>query len=240
MNASSTQAQWQQVYAARLAVETSWFAEHLHDSLRLIDGLGLDRSAPVIDVGGGRSTLADDLLSRGYDDITVLDLSSTALDELQARVRATAGTGAGGSDASRSLRNIAGDMLAVDLPRQHFALWHDRAAFHFLTDPAQRQRYVEQATRSLRTGGFLIVATFAQSGPERCSGLPVARYDPQALAACFAPAFEAVDALETMHRTPAGSEQPFTYALLRRGACAPAGAAETSTDAGVTLVPATE
>jgi SAM-dependent methyltransferase len=205
MNATR-QAHWQGVYQAKSEQQTSWFRPHLDESLRWIDSLKLPHDAPVIDAGGGRSTLADDLLDRGFADITVLDLSDAALAQSRARL--------GASADALTLR--VGDITEVELPAAHYGLWHDRAVFHFLTDEAAQQRYIDTAARAIRGGGFMVIASFAADGPERCSGLPVTRYDAVALAARFAPHFERMGDSRDVHHTPFDTEQPFTYVLLRR------------------------
>ena len=200
------QAHWQAVYRDKAAPQTSWHRAHLDESLRLIDALGLPQGTPVLDVGGGRSSLVDDLLARGFGDVSVLDLSSAALHDTRARLGAR----------GENVRWIAGNVLDVDLPEAHFGLWHDRAAFHFLIDAAARARYLAQITSAVRAGGHAVIATFAPDGPERCSGLPVARYDSAQLAMQFAPAFERCAESRELHRTPWDSEQAFTYVVLRR------------------------
>jgi SAM-dependent methyltransferase len=144
-------------------------------------------------------------LARGFRDISVLDLSDAALHEARTRVGDRPG-----------VRWLAADVLAANLPSDHYGLWHDRAVFHFLTWPEHRERYVAQAARSVREGGFLILSTFAPDGPEQCSGLPVCRYDAASLAALFAGAFERIGDSRETHQTPFATEQPFTYLLLRR------------------------
>ena len=202
------QAHWQAVYRDKAPPQTSWHRAHLDESLRLIDGLALPHDAPVLDVGGGRSTLVDDLLARGFADVSVLDVSSAALQDARARLGSIA----------LSVRWLAADVLAADLPEAHFALWHDRASFHFLVDAEARARYLERMARAVRAGGYAVIGTFAPDGPERCSALPVSRYDAARLAAQFAPAFERVADSRELHRTPWNSEQPFTYVVLRRAA----------------------
>ena len=203
---STANGHWQQVYAAKAETQTSWFRPHLDESLRLIDALRLPAEAPVIDVGAGRSTLVDDLLGRGFIDVTALDLSHAALAQSQARL----------GNAARKVRWIEADVLEAQLPPARFDLWHDRAVFHFLTEAADRARYVALCARALRVGGFALIATFAPDGPEKCSGLPVCRYDAAALAAEFAPGFEALADSRELHRTPFDTTQSFTYLLLRR------------------------
>jgi len=197
---------WRSVYASKPPAQTSWHRAHLDTSLRLIDALRVPPPTPIIDVGGGRSTLVDDLLARGFVDVTVLDIAEPALAASRERL---------GFDAARAHWQIA-DILETTLPAAHFGVWHDRAVFHFLVDDARRQRYVAQAATSVPAGGHAIVATFALQGPERCSSLPVRRYDAGALAAEFRPAFELVDAACEEHLTPWGATQPFVYAVLRR------------------------
>jgi len=200
------QAHWQAVYRDKTPPQTSWHRAHLDESLRLIDALALPSQAPVLDVGTGRSTLVDDLLLRGFADIDALDVSSAALQDTRARL---------GADALR-VHWIAADVLGADLPGTRYALWHDRAVFHFLIEADLRARYVERCARAVRPGGHAVIATFAPDGPERCSGLPVARYDAAQLAAEFAPAFEPVAETRELHLTPWNSEQAFTYVVLRR------------------------
>lgn len=199
---------WEQVYREKGEPQTSWFAPHLDTSLRWVDALALPSDAPVIDIGGGRSTLADDLLARGFTDVTVLDLAESALAQSRARL----------GDRAAAVHWLAGDVTAIALPESRYALWHDRAVFHFLIDAAAQQRYVEIAAHAVRPGGHLVIATFALDGPERCSGLPVSRYDPASLAARFAPHFEKLGDSRDVHRTPFGTDQSFTYVHLRRRA----------------------
>ncbi len=203
---NALQQHWEAVYRDKSAAQTSWFRAHLDTSLRLIDDLRLPPPAPVIDIGGGRATLVDDLLARGCGDVTVLDLAEPALAASRARL---------GADAARVHWRV-GDVLEADLPAAHYALWHDRAVFHFLVDREARQGYVAQAAQAVRVGGYAIIATFASDGPERCSGLPAQRYDAEALAATFAPAFACVSTAREEHHTPWDSVQPFTYVVLRR------------------------
>lgn len=206
MKAAGGLSHWQDVYSSRGEGQTSWYREHLDLSLELVDGLPLAKDAPIIDVGGGRSTLVDDLLARGFQDISVLDLSATALDQSAARLGA----------AAAGIHWLAADITDVDLPASHYALWHDRAVFHFLTNAGSQAAYITRATRSVRPGGHLLLATFAEDGPEKCSGLPVCRYGATALAEKFAQGFAPVNQRRESHRTPFGTEQSFTYLLLRR------------------------
>ena len=199
---------WNRIYTEKSSTDVSWFAQHLEPSLRLIDEACLPADAGIVDVGGGASTLARDLLDRGFTNVSVLDLAAQALEVAKAQL---------GPRGSR-VKWLVGDVTSVELPEAAFDLWHDRAVFHFLTDPADRAAYVRQATRALKPGGRIIVATVGTNGPERCSGLPVRRYDERELPAQFGQAFERVHCIEDVHLTPWGSQQEFVYCLCRRTA----------------------
>ena len=162
----TTKTHWEAVYETKAADAVSWYAPHLNASLQYIHRAAPGKDAAIIDVGGGESTLVDDLLAAGYGELTVLDISATALEATQHRLGPT----------GAAVRWIAADALSADLPAAAFDVWHDRAVFHFLTSDEQRQRYVEQALKALKPGGFAIVGTFGPQGPDKCSGLPVARY----------------------------------------------------------------
>jgi 2-polyprenyl-3-methyl-5-hydroxy-6-metoxy-1,4-benzoquinol methylase len=192
---------WDRVYATKKATEVSWYQPHLGLSLRFIAEASADRSARIIDVGGGESTLVDDLLAQGYRDVSVVDLSETAIRVAKTRL------GARAADVTW----MQGDVTTCPLPAQHFDIWHDRAVFHFLTNPLDRGRYVRQVARSVKRGGHVIVATFGPEGPTQCSGLPVVRYDPDALHGEFGAGFELVDHVIEAHETPAGKIQQFVY-----------------------------
>ena len=202
---------WQGVYQSKAEAQTSWYRPRLDESLRLVAAHAPDRAGPVLDVGGGRSTLVEDLAGLGYGDLAVLDVSGEALGQSRAHLAASRG------DATAdAVRWIESDILGADLPGAHYALWHDRAVFHFLVDGSEQDAYVTLAARALRPGGVAIIATFAPDGPERCSGLPVQRYAADALASRFGPAFELLASARELHATPAGATQAFTYVALRR------------------------
>ena len=196
---------WNQVYDTKGAEQVSWFQPDPTVSLHLIDGLTLDRAQPVIDIGGGASTLVDRLLERGHTDLTVLDVSAHALGLAQRRL----------SDRGQQVHWEIAEQLGWTPPRR-FALWHDRAVFHFLTDPHDRARYRELATASIIPGGYLIIATFAADGPERCSGLPVSRYRADELAEQLGAGFTTMNTRREQQHTHTGANQPFTWLLLRR------------------------
>ena len=196
---------WQHVYTTRLETEVSWFQATPSLSLELIQSVGAVDQIAILDVGGGASRLVDVLLDHGCTDVTVLDVSEAALSATWARL---------GSHAA-GVQWIAADATLWDPPRQ-YDLWHDRAAFHFLTDANDRAAYVERLTTALASGGHAIIATFALDGPERCSGLPVVRYDAAMLATTLGNGFTLVDTRREDHRTPMGTSQRFQYCVFRR------------------------
>lgn len=182
-----------------------WYQPEATLSLSLIRRVEPDPHASIIDVGGGASTLVDGLVGSGYTAVTVLDLAPTALAVAQHRL---------GDSASLATWLVA-DVLESPLPRGGFRVWHDRAVFHFLTDLADRARYVAQVRRAVAPGGHVIVASFAPDGPTRCSGLEVVRYTPDAMHAEFGAGFRLLDSTREDHRTPTASTQPFVYCLCR-------------------------
>lgn len=196
---------WDTVYQTKGAGQVSWFQPKPTMSLQLIEGIQPASTDPIIDIGGGASTLVDHLLDDGHVDLTVLDVSGHALGLARHRLGARAA----------HVHWHTTDLLRWT-PRRRFALWHDRAVFHFLTDRTDQARYRDLATSGIVPGGHLIVASFAADGPEYCSGLPAARYHPDQLAAQFSPAFTVVTARREHHRTPGGADQPFTWLVLRR------------------------
>ena len=197
---------WQQVYATKAADEVSWFQPQAATSLRLIRATGVSHAAALIDVGGGASTLVDGLLAEGYANLTVLDLSAAALAAARARLGAS----------GESVRWLEADIADADLPENAYEVWHDRAAFHFLTEARDRAAYVRNVLRALKPGGHLIVATFAEDGPTQCSGLPICRYSADALQAEFGDAFALVHQEYEAHVTPMGNVQRFVYCGFRR------------------------
>lgn len=199
-------AHWEQVYNTKAATQVSWYQPHPLVSLELICATGVAFDEPIIDVGGGASTLVDDLLDAGYENITVLDISAKALDVACARL---------GARAAR-VHWLEADMTQTELPREHFAVWHDRAVFHFLTEPLARKKYVDAVRDAVKIGGHVIVASFAFDGPEMCSGLRVNRYDAETMHAEFGDAFTLISSQRETHQTPWGGEQKFVYCYCRR------------------------
>lgn len=197
---------WENVYSTRQTDAVSWFQPHADLSLDLIKATGMGREAGIIDVGGGASTLVDDLVADGYTDLAVLDLSEAALDAARKRL---------GPQAER-VEWIVADITKAALGEQRYDIWHDRAVFHFLTDPADRAAYVQAVLRSVKPGGHVIVATFAEDGPLQCSGLPVVRYRPGELHDQFGAAFTLLKHQKEAHSTPSGAMQQFIYCYCRR------------------------
>ncbi|OGS91438.1 MAG: methyltransferase [Gallionellales bacterium GWA2_60_18] len=197
---------WENVYATKATDAVSWFQPHAELSLDLIKATGAGRDAGIIDVGGGASTLVDDLLAEGYSDLTVLDLSAAALEAARTRLGAR----------ENRVRWIEGDITEVELPDNRYDIWHDRAVFHFLTAPEQREAYVRTVFRAVKPGGHVIVATFAEDGPLQCSGLPVMRYRADELHDEFGEAFTLLEHRKEAHHTPSGMVQQFVYCYCRR------------------------
>jgi SAM-dependent methyltransferase len=196
---------WEQVYRTRAPEQVSWYQPEARNSLELIRRAGPDCAAAIIDIGGGASTLVDSLVDADYRDVTVLDLAPDALAIARARLGARAD----------SVHWMTADILAAELPAARYDIWHDRAAFHFLTNPDDRARYVAQLRHALSPGGHLVMATFALDGPPRCSGLDVIRYSAESLADELGSGFELVESVREEHRTPSGAIQRFQYSLLR-------------------------
>src|SRR5262245_54000217 len=197
---------WEKVYSTKAPTEVSWFQEHAALSLKLIREAGVTSSASIIDVGGGASTLVDDLLKGGFKDITVLDLSGAALAAAKARL---------GTRAAR-VKWLEANVLEAQLPRHAYDVWHDRAVFHFLTKDEDRHAYVRTVLHAVKPGGLVVVATFAEDGPTMCSGLPVMRYSASELHAEFGEPFELCGHEREAHHTPGGGEQKFVYCFCRK------------------------
>ena len=205
MNAESRQSHWENVYTSKGEDQVSWFQETPALSLELIELAGARPNSGIIDIGGGASRLVDHLLSRGYADVTVLDLSAAALAAARSRM----------GEAADRVTWIAADVTQWE-PSRSYDVWHDRAAFHFLNLAEDQQAYVSRLRRALRPGGHAIIGTFALDGPERCSGLAVSRYDAERLAATLGRGFELIDSRRHEHVTPWGAAQKFQFSTFRR------------------------
>jgi len=199
------QRHWEKIYSQKAPDAVSWYRAHLETSLELIERTVPEASASIIDVGGGESTLVDDLLARGYHNITVLDLSQTAIDVNKARLGA----------ASDRIHWWVADVAKADLPPNAYDVWHDRAVFHFLTTIDDRMAYVCQVANAVKPGGHVLVSTFGPEGPTKCSGLDVVRYDAESLHKEFGVRFRLLHSFKELHRTPFGTSQQFLYCLCR-------------------------
>ncbi|MBX3280575.1 MAG: class I SAM-dependent methyltransferase [Acidobacteria bacterium] len=202
----SDKAHWEHIYETKDARHVSWYQDHAVLSLQLIKSTGIGSAAPIIDVGGGASTLVDDLLSAGYGNITVLDISGTALQRSQDRL----------GQLAKTVTWVEADITLADLPENYYDVWHDRAVFHFLTEEADRIAYVRAVNRSVKMGGHVIVASFGLEGPEKCSGLNVVRYSPKSMHDTFGEEFRLIDSATEMHHTPFGTDQEFVYCYCRK------------------------
>lgn len=198
-------AHWDTVYGTKASTEVSWYEATPVRSLELIRASGVQRSDPIIDIGGGASFLAEKLLTQGYSDLTVLDISSEALQKLGELLGARA----------NAVTRVQQDVTDFQAQRR-YALWHDRAVFHFLTNADDRKRYLSALRHALKPNGHVIIATFGPEGPERCSGLEIARYDAERLEAALGADFSLVESSIEVHHTPRGAPQQFLYCRFRR------------------------
>jgi 2-polyprenyl-3-methyl-5-hydroxy-6-metoxy-1,4-benzoquinol methylase len=196
---------WEKVYTTKQPEAVSWYRAHLETSLALIERAAHSRSASIIDIGAGESTLADDLLARGYENITVLDVSQTALDVTKKRLGALA----------EQIKWVVADITQAQLEPFAYDVWHDRAVFHFLTSIEQRAAYVRKVMKVVKPGGHVIVSTFGPEGPTKCSGLEVMRYDAKSLHNEFGVRFRLVESSEELHNTPFGTTQQFLYCYCK-------------------------
>ena len=196
-------ARWDATYRTRGVDGVSWFQTEPAVSLQLIEAAGVAHDAAIIDVGGGASVLVDHLVGRGYNDVSVLDVSAVALGEAQARL----GAGA-------PVTWLHEDLLSFK-PSRRYDLWHDRGVLHFLVAQSDRDKYRQLLMSSLAPGGHVVIGTFAEDGPQECSGLPVARYSGQALAEILGDSFLPTETLRESHKTPSGATQPFTWVTAR-------------------------
>src|SRR5689334_2217581 len=205
MSEFNRQVHWQNVYTEKGEFQVSWFQERPALSLQLIEGTGAKPASAIVDIGGGASRLVDALLEKGYRDVTVLDLSASAASISKARL----------GHAGAAANWIVADVTQWE-PQRQYDLWHDRAAFHFLTETSDQAAYIERLNKALRLGGHAIIGTFALDGPERCSGLPVVRYDAVQLSTTLGPSFALVDARHEDHKTPWNAVQRFQFSVFRR------------------------
>jgi trans-aconitate methyltransferase len=206
METGSRQAHWEGVYTTKRENEVSWFQDNPAPSLELIAAVGATPATAIIDIGSGASRLVDGLLAKGFRALAVLDLSGAALKAAKSRLGAQA----------EKVNWIVADATLWE-PTEVYDIWHDRAAFHFLTEENDRVAYIERMKKALRAGGHAIVATFAPDGPERCSGLSVMRYDAETLGQTLGQEFDLIETRRHSHTTPWGSTQSFQFSVFRFG-----------------------
>lgn len=203
----SLKSHWEQIYENKNNTEMSWYQPLAENSMKLIEKALLNSTdSKIVDVGGGNSVLVKNLLDKRYRSLTVLDISQKAIERSKVQLKFE----------SRNVEWLVGDIREVALPKEHFDLWHDRAVFHFFTEEVDRKAYLAQLNQSLKIGGALVIAAFCLAGPEKCSGLPVRRYDPELLVSELGTGYELQDVIQEPHHTPWGSEQCFIYALFRK------------------------
>jgi len=205
MSVSDVKTHWEKVYTTKATDQVSWYRPHLEASLSLIERAAAGQSASLIDVGGGESTLVDDLLARGYQNVTVLDISQTAIDVTKNRLK----------ELAERVNWIIADVTKADLAPNAYDVWHDRAVFHFLTSVDKRAAYVSAVKHAVKQGGHVIIGTFGPEGPTKCSGLDVMRYDAESLHDQFGARFRLVESLKELHHTPFGTTQQFLYCYCR-------------------------
>ena len=196
---------WETVYSTKAPESVSWYRPHLETSLALIERAADGYSASIVEIGGGESTLVDDLLASGYLNITVLDISQTAIDVTKKRL----------GSAAKKIHWLVADITEAELEPGAYDVWHDRAVFHFLTAIEHRIAYVRKVAHAVRPGGHVLVSTFGPEGPTKCSGLEVMRYDAESLHDQFGVRFRLVGSSRELHRTPFGTTQQFLYCYCR-------------------------
>jgi ubiquinone/menaquinone biosynthesis C-methylase UbiE len=196
---------WENVYQTKGVDQVSWYREHLDNSLQMILQTNVEKDAAIIDVGGGSSTLVDDLLNAGFIDVSVLDISAKALKNSKNRL----------GKENESVDWIEADITEVVLPENQYDVWHDRAVFHFLTAENDRRKYVESVKKSLKIGGHIIIASFGLNGPKKCSGLDIVRYSPDSMHSEFGKSFDLVKSISETHETPFDTTQEFIYCYCR-------------------------
>ena len=197
---------WENIYKTKSSKNVSWYKPHLERSLEIILQLRLPKDAAMIDVGGGASTLPDDLLSKGFKDITILDISREALEVSKNRL----------ANKAHVIQWLEADITTVQLKPNHYDLWHDRAVFHFLTKPEDRQKYINTLQNAVKPGGHVLIATFGLNGPLKCSGLEIVRYSAESLQRELGGEFQLEKQLTEIHKTPFETTQEFLYCLFRR------------------------
>ncbi|WP_421797890.1 class I SAM-dependent methyltransferase [Haliscomenobacter sp.] len=199
------QSHWDQVYSSKALEQSSWYQPRPSISLDFIQQFSIAKDAAIIDVGGGDSLLIDHLLDLGYQNISVLDISSKALERAQNRL----------GERGKAVKWICADAAQFE-PAEQYDLWHDRAAFHFLTTTADIQRYAQTAAQAVKPGGFLVIGTFSEQGPKKCSGLEITQYSEESLVHVFGSQFQKIRCHQVDHLTPTQAIQQFIFCAFQR------------------------
>lgn len=205
MNTNERKAHWENVFETKDTTKVGWYQSVPKTSLRLIEELNLSKSAKIIEIGSGDSLLCDHLLNKGYSDISLLDISEKALETIKKRL----------GEKAKTVTFLATDVTKLSSSAE-FSLWHDRAVFHFLTSKKDINNYVNTASEKLVPGGYLILGTFSDNGPEMCSGLPVHQYSEKQLTVTFSANFKKINCFTENHTTPSGENQNFLFCLFQR------------------------
>ena len=196
---------WEEIFQQKTDHQKSWFQPYPSTSIKLIEEINLDKNAAIIDVGGGDSRLIDNLIEKGYTNVTVLDISSNALENAKIRL----------GDNAKKVKWAISNILNFRSDQQ-FDLWHDRAAFHFITTDKEIEKYVETSYNIITTGGYLIIGTFSEKGPQKCSGLDIKQYSEDSMSARFEETFEKIICLKEDHITPSGNKQNFLFCIFKK------------------------
>ena len=194
---------WENIYLKKEINGVSWYQKIPSESIQLIDKYSISNSDKIIDIGCGKSFLADNLLELNYNDITLVDISSNALKEVKVRLK------------NRSLNFIQADILNFN-SKDKYHIWHDRAVFHFITDKEGIEKYISLCNKYINNDGILIIGTFAEDGPLKCSGLEIKRYSVNNLVNLFKENFELVEGFKKLHNTPFDTQQSFTFCVFRK------------------------
>jgi SAM-dependent methyltransferase len=205
MDKSIRKAHWENVYQTKEFYQMGWFQNHPTVSLDLIQKLELSKNAKIIDVGGGDSYLVDYLLEMGFHDLHVLDISANAIGKVKIRL----------GENAENVNWLIGDIIDFEFDKG-FDLWHDRAVFHFLLSKDEINQYIENVKKAIKQGGYLIIGTFSEKGPDKCSRLPITKYSLAQLESAFSPYFKVLRAFNSDHFTPNGQVQNYSFCCFER------------------------
>ena len=206
VNQLKSKTHWDEVYATKAVDTVSWFETHASDSLRFLQKTGVDLTAAIVDIGGGASTFVDGLLAQGYQNVTVLDIAEQALLTTKSRL----------GERAAEVNWLVCDITKAEFEKHNIDVWHDRAVFHFLTSAEDRKAYINNMLHALKPNGHAIIATFAEDGPLKCSGLEIVRYSASSLQAELGESFTLMATEKVSHHTPGGNVQQFNYCYFRK------------------------